>query len=103
MQIFTIRDSKAQAYLQPFFAANVAVAQRYVETAANDPEHEFHVHAEDYHLYEIGSFSEEDGYVSSTDPVIVAKVIDLIRPDQADWPPKPPHALTSETTTPPKD
>lgn len=78
MRIYTVHDSKAEAYLQPFFAANDAVAMRYLETAANDSGHEFARHAEDYTLFEIGGFDETTGNMDPVHPRSVTKIIDLI-------------------------
>lgn len=78
MQIYSIRDSKADAYLQPFFASNEAVAKRYVASAVNTPKHEFDVHTEDYSLYHIGTFSEETGTIHAVDPRCVTLLVHLV-------------------------
>ena len=80
MQIFTIHDSKAQAYLQPFFAPNAAVAIRYVTTAANEAGHEFNVHAEDYTLFQIGEFDTTSSEITPFPNVTITRVIDLLEP-----------------------
>ena len=62
-QIFTVRDSKAEAYLLPFFAANEAVAKRRFIDAVNDQDHMFFAHAGDYTLFWIGEYDDESGMV----------------------------------------
>lgn len=57
-KIFTVYDSKAEAYLQPFFADTTGIALRDFETACNDSAHQFARHAGDYTLFEIGLFDE---------------------------------------------
>lgn len=58
---FTVYDSKAEAYLRPFFAGNRGQAMRSFGDACNDASHEFNKHAEDYTLFYIGAFNEESG------------------------------------------
>lgn len=64
IRIFTIYDSKAQAYLQPFFCVNNAVAIRTFTTAANNPEHDFNRYAADYTLFAIGEFEPTSGNIN---------------------------------------
>lgn len=77
--MFSVRDAKAEAYLQPFFAPTIAVALRLIESAANNGDHDFHIHSEDYHLYHLGCFDEQSGYFAPIDPVCISKIIDLVR------------------------
>lgn len=78
MQIYSVHDSKAEAFMQPFFAANEAVALRYVSTAVNTVDHEFRRHTEDYSLYHIGEFHETSGEIGSFDPRCVTLLIHLL-------------------------
>lgn len=55
---FSIYDSKAAAYMIPFFEANHAVAIRAFTDAAMKEGHAFAIHAADYTLFEIGTFDE---------------------------------------------
>lgn len=57
-KIFTVYDSKAEAYLQPFFADTTGIATRDFEGAVNNPEHQFAKHLGDYTLFELGTFNE---------------------------------------------
>lgn len=63
-KIFTIYDSKAAAYLQPFFSVNSAVAIRSFTTAANDVQHDFNRYAADYTLFAIGEFDPNSGNIN---------------------------------------
>ncbi len=63
MEIFAIYDSKAQAYLQPFFSTNKAVALRSFTEAVNDEKSNFHRHAEDYTLFHLGRWEEAEGEI----------------------------------------
>lgn len=61
VKIFAIYDSKARAFLQPFFSPNAAVALRSFERAVNDERSDFHVFAGDYELFELGEFNDHSG------------------------------------------
>ncbi len=61
LTIFTVHDSKAEAYITPFFASNKAVGLRMFEQAANDESAQFHTHAGDYTLFELGTFDQDRG------------------------------------------
>lgn len=64
-KIFAIYDSKAQAYLQPFFARTNGLAVRMFETAAKEEGNNFNKHAADYTLFEIGEWDEHKGEVEA--------------------------------------
>lgn len=57
----TVYDTKAEAFLPPFFCANEALARRSFADACSDPKHPFFKHAEEYILYCIGSFDDQVG------------------------------------------
>lgn len=61
LKVFSVFDSKAAAYLEPFFAVNRAVALRMFESAARSESHQFSKYAEDYTLFEICEFDQETG------------------------------------------
>lgn len=64
MNIYTIYDSKAEAYIQPFFCKNNGVAIRLFQTAALDEQHDFHRHAADYTLFNIAMWDETKGIIT---------------------------------------
>lgn len=61
LKTFSIYDTKAEAYLPPFFCSTAGVAIRNFEAAANDQGHQFHKHASDYCLFELGTFDDQTG------------------------------------------
>lgn len=77
IRIYTIRDNKMMAYLQPFFERTDATALRAVEEATWDPKSNFSRHAEDYSLWSIGVFEDENGDIRTWPPMFVANLIDL--------------------------
>lgn len=66
--IFSIFDTAANAFLQPFFSANEGVAKRAFAHAVNSPESDFNRHFQDYSLYLVGWFDDDKGEISAESP-----------------------------------
>lgn len=64
MKVYAIFDSKACAYLVPFFCPNRAVAMRSFTRAVMDEESDFHRFAGDYTLFELGEWDQDHGQIS---------------------------------------
>lgn len=78
LQIFTVYDSKAEAYLPPFYLSTKGQAIRAFTDTANDPNHTFYKHPEDYTLFLLGQF--EDGNASfhlQKTPIAMGKAIEF--------------------------
>ncbi|AXL15407.1 nonstructural protein [Microviridae sp.] len=67
MQVFSIYDSKAEAYLPPFLAPAPGVALRIVTNAASDPKSDFHRYGDDYTLFHIGEWDADQGVVNMSE------------------------------------
>lgn len=80
--IYSVYDSKAQAYMQPFFSHNDSVAIRACGHAANTEGHDFANYAEDYILFGLGEFDETTGKIEPTDPRSICGIHTLIRKDK---------------------
>lgn len=61
LKVYSVYDSKACAYLQPFFCVNRAVALRSFMTAVQDRGSDFSRFSGDYTLFEIGEWNQIDG------------------------------------------
>lgn len=70
MKIFTVYDSKAEAYLQPIYLRNKAEAIRAFETSCNDGTTQFNKYPEDFTLFEIGEWDESKGRLLPYDAAI---------------------------------
>lgn len=57
--VFSVFDSKAEFFMQPFFAVTQAVAIREFSTICRDGTHLFGLHPEDFTLFELGVFDEK--------------------------------------------
>lgn len=64
ISMFAIYDDKAEAFIQPFFSPNQAVAKRQFSTAINTVDHAFNANAADYTLFELGEFDQSTGSFS---------------------------------------
>lgn len=73
LKVFSVYDTAAGAYLQPFFAPTLGLAIRSFGDAINNPDHQFSKYAHDYTLYLLGEFNDSDGsFTAQPDPVKVA-------------------------------
>lgn len=61
MCVFSVYDSKAEAYAMPFFQKTIGLAIRSFEQAAKDPESNLYKYPGDFTLFQIGEFDEIKG------------------------------------------
>lgn len=77
LKVYCIRDMKAEAYLQPMYFPNSAVALRGFGEACNDVTTTFYKNAEDYVLFETGRYSEETGlHIPYVTPLRVSSALE---------------------------
>lgn len=65
MEIFSVFDSKAAAFMKPFFAHNTAMAERAFSDEAATPGSPVAKHPEDYTLYHVGSFDDTTALITT--------------------------------------
>ncbi len=65
LEIFSVFDSKAQAFLPPFFLPMLGQATRVFQNAANDEGHAFGKNPSDYTLFHLGSFDDETAKITT--------------------------------------
>lgn len=66
--LFTVFDTAAGAFLDPFVAPSIEFAIRSFRQAVNTPEHQFNTFPEDYTLFCIGTFDAKTGRLHPEDP-----------------------------------
>jgi hypothetical protein len=59
--VFSIFDAKAEAYLPPFILPKKAMAERTFSDCVNSETHQFGANPQDYTLFELGTFNDENG------------------------------------------
>lgn len=80
MKVFGIYDSKVGAYLPPFMMKSIGEAERALTSHVNDPEHNFSKYAEDFTLFELGSWDDATAkYSLLNTPHSVAVLIEYKR------------------------
>lgn len=57
-KVFSVYDSKVEAYLPPVFNTSRGAMLRAVEEAVNNKDHQFSKYAADYTLFELGTFED---------------------------------------------
>lgn len=67
LKLFTVYDSKAEAYLQPFYQKTTGLALRAIEDEIQNKDSNLSRHSSDYTLYEIGIWDENKGTVHMLD------------------------------------
>ena len=75
--MFSVFDSKAGVYTQPFFAPTVGVAIRSLQSLMLDHSHTFYTHPEDYTLYRLGEFDDNVGDIAATNPEAIANMVQI--------------------------
>lgn len=63
-KIYSIFDSKAEAYSLPFYYQHEGQALRTFGDWVNDPNTPYGKHPEDYTMFEIGTYDENNGYIT---------------------------------------
>lgn len=77
-KMFTVRDSKSEAFLPPLYFRQRGEALRAFQVSANEPSHNFCRFPEDFSMYEIGEWNDETGRVEMYDtPVLLGIAIDF--------------------------
>lgn len=59
INIFTVYDSKAAAYLPPFYEQSIGSALRSFGDTCKNEEHVFNKHSEDFTLFHLGVFDDQ--------------------------------------------
>ena len=68
LEVFSVYDRVAKNFLDPFFAPNAAFAMRTFSNCCKDKSHPFGKNPEDFALFKIGEFGQENGVVSPCEP-----------------------------------
>ncbi len=85
-QMFVIYDSKANAYMQPWFLTTTPMAIRAFTDCIYDPKHNFGAHPEDYTLFSIGTFNDQDAKIHWKTPVSLGNGIEFVKHESQELP-----------------
>lgn len=62
-ELMSVYDTKARAFLTPWFSQNLQVAARSFSEVVNNPVHIIFRNAEDFNLYHLGSWDDNTAQV----------------------------------------
>jgi len=85
-KLFTVYDEKAEAFLPPFFVPTEGIAKRAFSDCVNNKEHAFGKHPQDYSLFYMGEFFDDNGQIVLTDRKSLGNGVEFLRPELADTP-----------------
>lgn len=60
LQVMAAYDNKARVFLNPFYVSQVAVGVRAFAEAANTPGHQICSHPQDFTLFHLGSYNDDN-------------------------------------------
>jgi len=74
-KVMVIRDVKVEAYMQPFTAQSIGIAERSFQDAMNNPNKDTDIskHPEDFELYCIGTYDDAMAKVEGHEPQFIMK------------------------------
>lgn len=78
--VFALRDRATVSFLDPFVVVHKGQAERMFADAINDEKSPFYKHAEDYDLYELGTFDDGTGVFEIRVPEQISIGKDVYKP-----------------------
>lgn len=60
MQVFAVKDRALEAHMRPWFAFTTGQAIRMFSDEVNNPTSDMHKHPDDYDLWHLGSWNDEN-------------------------------------------
>lgn len=84
LRIYTVYDSKVEAYMSPFYCRTDGEAIRAIVAQVRNPEHSFSKFPEDYTLFFMGEFDDQKGRLDpATAPKALGTLLEWSHRDQA--------------------
>lgn len=82
LEVFSIRDSKAECYNTPFFKKTKGEALRDFTTAVNDEKSQLNQYPTDFDVYHVGNWDSDSGkFIPLDTPKHLAKAVDMVIKD----------------------
>jgi hypothetical protein len=79
LQIFAVYDSKAEAYLSPFFMQSKGQAIRAFGNSASDASTDLGRHPEDFTLFHLGEYDDQNASFSLvSSPISIGLALELV-------------------------
>lgn len=80
--IYTIYDSKSEAYTLPFFYAHDGQAIRTFRDWCNDKTNPYGKHPEDYTLFKNGVYEDDNATIEQNEIISLANGLQLVEQDK---------------------
>jgi len=77
MKMYSVKDEKVNTFGVPFCQPNDVQASRMLSRAVNDKDLQLSMYPEDFSLYQIAIFDDEDGKVTANQPKLICSAISL--------------------------
>lgn len=61
LEVFAVKDRALNAHMRPWFAQTIGQALRMFQDEINNTQGEMHKHPDDYDLWHLGSWNDENG------------------------------------------
>mgnify|MGYP000426986884 CR=1 FL=1 len=79
-KVYSIHDTKAEAFIQPFFAPTDGLALRMFEDNVNNKDSQLNMHPEDFNLYQVGQWDDNKGLIEpETPPKHIGTAIEYLK------------------------
>lgn len=78
-KVMTIRDEKAEIYINPFLVRTTGEAERVLTDLLNNPQTNIAKYPESFSLWELGEYNDNTGIFDTHEPRHVINAIDLRR------------------------
>lgn len=76
--IYSIKDTKAEVFLPPFYVRNNGEAIRVFDDCVQNPDTNLAKHPEDFYLFKLGEFDQDSGsLIPSACPESLASAMDF--------------------------
>lgn len=79
--LFSVYDSAARRYKEPFYAPTPEYAERMFRQTVNSPGNPIHDYPEDYTLFHVADFNQETGVIEAVGPFSLGVAIVFKAPD----------------------
>ncbi len=80
LKIYSTYDSKAHAYMAPFYMHEDGMATRVFQQAITDSTHQFGKAPQDYTLFRLGTFDDSSGTLHNSTPISLGNGLEFLKP-----------------------
>lgn len=78
MLVISVYDKAVEAYARPFVVQSKGQATRSFADEANRPGSEINTHPEDYSLFHIGNFTDNNAELEPIEPICLARAHEVL-------------------------